>query len=293
MLGLAGWTQHHGVHLLTLYPPGGGGRIRVYERLRPLLRASQVVARVLEDDPAYRIARLGRAVPLVTSEGELGAWVSLDGTREGVRVRREIAMIFADELVVAFDILCIDQTKWDTLDVAARELVVSHQLGLGIRRRRFIYTPPPGWTPLARGLVGYFYPPEFPRDPSLLVVYPANPAQEIAWDPTPAQLIDELGEGLTTRERVVEQPLSSISGMIARHITIVGTARSSQQRVVRHVIAQHAAPYLYVARLDSPESDDGSVPDVLAAVARSIVPLPGAEPRLIPRSSTAYDYLVD
>lgn len=293
MLGLAGWTQHHGVHLLTLYPPGGGGRIRVYERLRPLLPASQVVARVLEDDPSYRIAKLGRAIPVVTSEGELGAWVSIDGTREGTRVRREIAMIFADELVVAFDVLCIDQTKWDTLDVTARNLVVSHQLGLGVRRRRFIYTPPPGWTSLARGLVAYFYPPGFPRDPSLLVIYPATPSPEIAWDPTPAQLIDELGEGFETREQVVDRPFSIISGTTARHVTMVGTTRSSQQRVVRHVIVQYAAPYLYVARLDSSVPDDGSVPGVLAAVARSIVPLPRPEPRLIPRPSTAYDYLVE
>src|SRR4029077_16211422 len=108
MVGGKPWIQHHGVHLVTLYPPGGGGRIRIYERLRPVLRASQVVARVLADDPVYRAGSIGRAVPLVTNEGEHGAWVALDGTRDGGHVERAIAMIFGDELTVAFDILAVD-----------------------------------------------------------------------------------------------------------------------------------------------------------------------------------------
>lgn len=289
MVGPSPWTEHHGVHLATRYPPRGGGRIRVYERLHPVMPASQVVARVLADDPAYRIARVGRATPLVTSEGEHGAWVAVDGMRDGAWVRRAIGMIFADDFVVAFDVLAVNPERWDELDLAARELVVSYELGLGVRRRRYIYTPPPGWTSLARGLVGYFYPPGFPRDPTLLVAYPATPASELA----SPRLREELADGITSTQGVTDRAFFVLDGMEARHFAITGTTERSQQAVARHAIALYGAPYLYVVRIDRPQPDDGSVPEALANVVKSIVPVPPSEPRVIPRGSVALDHWID
>ena len=293
MLGRSDWIQHHGVHLLTLYPPGGGARIRVYERLRPLLRASQVLSRVLGDDPPFRIARLGRAEPLITSEGEHGAWVSLEGTRDGVWVRRAVGMIFTDEFVVAVDALATQPERWDEIDLAARDIVASTELGLGVRRRRYVYTSPPGWTALARGLVGYFYPPDFPHNPSLLAVHPASPVQGFAWDPEPARLLVELTEAMDSPERVDTRAYFTPTGLEGKHYVLAGAARRSRQRIVRHAIVLHRAPYVYAVRLDEPRGDDSSAPEVLAAVARSIVPVPDVAPRIIPRSSAAFGHWAD
>ncbi len=290
-MGLDAWPQHHGLHLLTLYPPAGGGRIRVYERLRPVLRASQVVQRVLDDDPAYRLGGVSRAQPFVTSDGEHGAWIDLQGTRDEASVRRAIAIIFADEFVVAFDILAIQLERWDELELTARELVVAHELGLGIRRRRYLYTPPPGWTGLARGLVGYFYPPGFPNDRAFLVVQPAIPVPEV-----PDGLGAELGDGLAPSGTPIDRAIEGVEGLHARHVVLAGTALRSHQPLVRHAIIQHAPPYLYVMRLDHPGvADDDEVPAVLAATARSIVPVPNPGARVIPRPGTAvlFDHWAD
>ncbi len=293
---LAGWVQHHGANLVTLYPPGGGGRIRIFERLRPLQRASQVIARVLATDPGFKTTQVGKATPLTTSEGELGLWIDLQGNREGAAVRRGIAMIFADEFVVAFDVLAIEPTVWDTVDTAARRLVAGHQLGLGIRQRRFIYTPPAGWTSLARGLVAYHYPPDFPRDPSLLVVHPAIPAPELSWDPPPRALIEELTDGFD-RHDLVDRPHPMLGGSTARHLIVTGQAARAPTQVVRHAVVQYAAPYLYVARYDQPASAAASeeLPSVLASVVQSMVPVPDAQPRVIPRASasTVLDHWAD
>lgn len=295
MTGLAGWVQHHGQHLLTLYPPRGGGRIRIYERLRPLRRASEVVASVLRDDPPFRITRLGPATPLTTSEGEHGAWVELDGARDGVAVRRAIAMIFADEFVVAFDVLGIDPGSWDELDLAARDLVTAYQLGLGVRPRRFLYEPPAGWTPLARGLHAYFYPPGFPGDPALLVVHPATPAPapEAGAEAISPRLLEDLTDGLTAPHRVAERPLPLAGGVVARHLALTGTAARSRQAIARHAVVLSLAPYLYVARLDRPPPDAGELPPVLEALARSIVPVPAAAARVIHRPTVAFDHWLD
>ena len=82
------WVQHFGSNLVTAYPPGGGGRFRYHERLRPQPSFSAIVSRMLASDPDFTVHHVGELLRLVTAEGEYGAWVKIDGLREGSRAVR-------------------------------------------------------------------------------------------------------------------------------------------------------------------------------------------------------------
>ncbi len=86
------WVQQFGANLITAYPEAGGGRFRYYERLRPQPSFSAIVNRMLASDPDFKVHQVGEMLRIVTAEGEYGAWVKIEGWREGTRARRYIGV---------------------------------------------------------------------------------------------------------------------------------------------------------------------------------------------------------
>jgi hypothetical protein len=243
-----GWIGHHGVHMVTLYPPGGGGRIRFLDR-RPLMRVAEVVAHVLALDLAFVLTSHGVVTPMITDEGEHGAWITIRGMRDSSAVLRHVGAVFGDQVTAIFDTLVVAPDRSELLESTARRLQQGLSLALGVRRRWFGYTPPVGWTAVPNGLITRWYPPEYPREQTELVVLPAEPSG-LDGD----AVIGEMARGT---ESVVEaqQGLSGRYWSYNRH----------------HVAVFVAAPYVYSLRM---ATDTAERQAVFEQVVRSVMPVP-------------------
>ena len=159
----ADWQISQGADVTTALAPDGT-RFRYYERLRPMPSFAQIVALALGNDPEFAVREVGVTEPLRTAEGELGAWVAI----EGRDARRIIAAVFVDEFAAALDVVGTAD-----FEPGARELVLGLRFGLARRPRRFWYEPPPGWQALPSGLTATWYPSDYPRVDAKIVVPPA------------------------------------------------------------------------------------------------------------------------
>lgn len=273
----AGWTQHHGAHLVSLYPPGGGARIRFYERLRPVLRFSQVIEAVLSRDPLFRVSAIRDVQTAITSEGEYGAWARVHGTREGIATVRFIGAVFGDEFVAALDAFVLIAARVSAIEQIARDLLLQSRFALGTRRRRFVYQPPVGWRALQSGLVSNWYPPDFPRNRANLVVMPAEPTVRAAHEliDVVRLLAEERELGGTLDGTVEDAELRSWSGLVGRRCAFT-VRRGERGELHRRELAAFAVgPHAYLLRMESlvPERT-AEHHQIFVDTARTVVSLP-------------------
>src|SRR5262249_51095038 len=267
------WKRAAGEHMLVLTPPRGDGRIRLYAQLAPR-RFRGVVAEVLRLDPGFVASGPGEAQRAVTREGEYGAWLELSGTYAGRPARRWIGAVFLDFFVAAIDGLSLDGAADAEIGEWARAMFEGATFGAGPRRRRYVYAPPPGWQALPTGLIATWYPPEYPRHRSQIVVYPAEPSRRAVPAVFHTLLEDEERRGFARLGPVSMESFASplLSGY---HYAFAGSWPEDQHVVYRHATVLSDSRYYYVARLESAvaervEADAGR----LRALASPIEPLP-------------------
>ncbi len=288
------WIRHHGANLVTLYPPDGGGRIRVFERVRPLVRMSAIVTFVLERDPAFRMRGVRDASALTTTEGEHAAWVAITGTRDDAASARFVGAVFGDDFALVLDALVVAPARAALIEATAREVLRGASLGLGTRRRRYRYSPPAGWRGLPSGLVAHWYPPGFPGDAASIAVAPAEASSE---DPTAVfegMVASERARGHELDGKILESGLVTDGGLRGRHWSFAVRARAGVSH--RELAAFSAAPYLYSLRMESAGAHHDAHRAIFAAVARSVqpVPTPGeGHAGLAAPSSDLFAYLLD
>ncbi len=270
-----GWTQHFGAHLITLYPPEGGGRIRFYERIRPVQKSSQILRFVLDRDPAFRVSSVSDPLEVVTAEGEYGVWVRVNGSREGASAVHFVGAVFTDEFAAALDTLVVLKDKMAMLEATSRELLGSMTLGLGgRRRRRFLYDPPGGWQAIPSGLVANWYPPDFPANNTNIVVYPAEPSER---PPSAIDnfLADEKHRGFELHGPIEDIALKSDGGLSGRRWRFAGHKKGRDGLLYRDFVSLFSAPYAYQMRMETFDSERLSENrEIFAAVARSAMPIP-------------------
>jgi hypothetical protein len=286
----AGWRQSFGANLLVLRPPDGGGRIRYYERLRPPRRLDAVLAYCLERDREYRLERVERPRRLITSEGEYAACLAATLRQaDGAAARRWVGAVFSDEFVAVVDALAIRPASFDLFERTSAELLEGVSLGLGVRRRRFLYAPPPGWQALPSGLVANWYPPDFPGNLTNIVVYPANPV-----DTAPQAIFEQVLEGeqqagLRLEGPVSSQPFAASGGLGGLYFELA--AQRGGRSFRRHMVVLAGGPYRYSMRLEC--FVPGRMEEqrsLFRALALSVERLPLAGERFVPpdsRSSAA------
>jgi hypothetical protein len=292
-----GWVRHHGVHLVTLYPPEGGGRIRCYERVRPLRRMSELVTFVVERDPAFRIAAVRDAAPLVTSEGEHGAWVRVVGTRDGAPSTRFVGAVFAEDFAAVIDALVVDPARTGRLEAIASELVLGLSLGLGVRRRRYLYQPPAGWRALPSGLVAHWYPPGFPSDPTTLAVAPAEPSSDGVSAVFEGFLASEVERGHALDGPYDDAELVTDAGLRGRRWSMAMRTAGPGEPSYRDLAAFAAPPYAYSMRMETGAGRLAEHRATFTAVARTIAPVPAPGERhamaLATPPADLFAYLLD
>jgi hypothetical protein len=267
----AGWRQSFGAHIVTLHPPTGGGRIRYHERL-PVRGLLATVRALVGADPSYRMETVGKSVPVVTEEGEHGVIVPLRGLHAGLPVARLLGIVMTDEVFAALDTLILLRTQLALLERVSRELLLGLSLGLGVRRRRFHYQPPPGWQAIPNGLVATWIPPGFPDDTTTIAVFPANPRGEAPAALMQALLRREAAAGFALDGDVEAWPFASDEGLEGQRFHFAG-ASPRHPRVEHDVVIYAAGAYRYVLRLETARPSEAHS-ETFLALARSAEPVP-------------------
>src|SRR5262249_52340514 len=120
--------------------------------------------------------------------------------------------------------------------------------GAAPRRRRYLYAPPPGWQALPTGLIATWYPPEYPRHRSQIVVYPAEPSRRAVPPVSPPLPEAEERRGFARWGPVSVESFASplLSGS---PYAFAGSWPEDKQVVYRHATVLSDSRHYYVARL--------------------------------------------
>ncbi len=191
------WVQQFGMNLVTAFPPELGARFRYHERLRPQPSFSTIVERSLASDPDFTVLQVGDMERIVTIEGEYGAWVRIDGRREGRTAVRFIGAVFVDEFASVLEAIAILPEHFAHVSQISLDLVRRTQHQMSARPRRFFYVPPLDWQPVLSGPSTNWYPLDFPNERTTIAV-PAT--TNIA------------GRGKQAREEMVARLQSGLQG---------------------------------------------------------------------------------
>jgi hypothetical protein len=267
------WAQHLGVHVVATVPPGGGGRFRAHERLRPQPSFASIVESILAADPDFHAHEIGETLRPITAEGEYAAWVKIAGHRDGRPARRFVGAVFLGDFATALDCLALVPEKFVELERQSLELLHASTFSMAVRPRAFPYAPPPGWHGIPSGMTASWYPLDYPRSFSTIVVPPATP---IDGDEAAAveQAMADTGAGITV-DGTAREAIVSTMGVRGTYLRVTG---HRQAMVLHRELAAFAVfPFLYQMRLETAHADRlPALGELLRAVAASFQTLPTA-----------------
>ena len=269
---IPGWVCDFRQSGLILIPPEGPGRgaIRYHEQRRPLRRIGDVVAGLTTPD-AYEHGAVGPVERFQTVEGEHAALVTIAGRVEDRAVERTVGMVVTGDAYSLTVGLALEPDEFPRFRAHVRELVERDTFMLGVRRRCFVYAPPPGWHAIRpTALHVKWLPVDYPRDRAALDVYPALPV------PDGERSFAEAFVRLHAHGAEVDacDPVSTpwLSG---------GMWRVPSGELEQHVVVLEDDRYIYPVVLELP-ADRRDELETLRRVIDSIEPLPrpaGAAPR--------------
>jgi hypothetical protein len=250
-----GWSSVVRNGGITLTPPEGAhcGAIRYEERLRPLLPVRALIAEAQARDPSFRTTAVRGPERLVTTEGEHAALVVLDGNLAGVGapVQRCIGYVFGDDFYARVAGLSLRADQFARFEDQVRKLVRGDQHFLGVRRRRFLFTPPAGYFGVERTFLhAYYYAPGFPREHAIICVYPAIPIGMWQADDLPRHLRPI--HGLAVED--ITGPFARSTASLGGETWELRGTLDDRQRVVRTLVVLHDDRYAYPLSLDAPAS---------------------------------------
>jgi hypothetical protein len=273
---LKGWQKVFSGESLTLYPPGGSqvGGIRYRERVRPMLRVSQIVEQMLARYPQFTSAQVGAMEMIITAEGEYGALVTIAGQVGGAPAQRDIGVVFGDDFYAMISALCVVPDRFAEFTQSVTTLVKLDSHALGVRRRRFLYEPPAGWQGLPRGFTTEWSPMDFPRDLSLIHIFPANPVNEPPQAVLDQMLAEDRGGGFVQEELKGPEPVRSDHGLAGQTWQIVGRF-GDKPKSIRNLIVYKDPRFLYSMRLETMQENlHAQHLALFQQVARSAHPIP-------------------
>lgn len=226
---LPGWKATRLADGLRLVPGGdeASGSITYRERLRPLRGIRELVLQ-------HAGGPIARMETLATVEGEY-AVVAAAGDAE-------LGFVLGDDFYALVHGVCRRAVERGRFAAAVRTLVENDSLGLGRRRRRFLYAPPPGWQAVARGHETHWLAPGFPGDPTVIVVLPANPTTLDPGQFVAERLRLEIAGGLVDVEVGTAEPVSR-AALPGVSVTIRG--RLDGAGVVREIVVLGDGVYAY------------------------------------------------
>ncbi len=283
---MQGWIAKRLADGAAYYPPEGArlGAITIRERRRPLERVRQIVEHDLGKMRETTLAsgEIEESEQLITGEGEHAALFRIAGVSkiDGAKIEYMHAFVFGDDCYDRFDAWCTDSTEFLSFRISIRDVVFAHRLGLGRDRvRRFFYDPPTGWQGLGRNFVTEWYPSDYPRRLSRIVVGPAAPEggsalnlQMLPFVRTAGFIVDrEVGPEVV----MSTYGLSGTMGTIYGHLPAATTPNPTEIKTVTFQDER----FTYRLRLETTAADSVAANEVFAAVYKSARPVPYAVSR--------------
>ena len=248
--------------------------LRYSEGSRPLLSAAAVVREVLSQQPEFTPTQNSQPELCLTAEGEYAALVRVAGRIDDRPAWHLIGAIYGEESMNVLDALIREPAALPSIAATVRNLLYGDRLGLGRRKRRFLYEPPPGWMPLSSGLLCTYYPPDYPRRPTTLVVHPAMPRDSAIEDVLTTFVAAYERRGFLVDALSEPQPVTSDFGLHGLAWSLAG-AFPAKPELICDLLVLADPRYLYALIAESgPASDRAELQRILPAVARSVRPLP-------------------
>jgi hypothetical protein len=253
------------------------GRIRVVHRVCPVRPVDEVFAPLLA--AAGPAATIERPAVIVTLEGEYAAIASVaDGARQ-----ETLGVIFGDEHMAQIHGLVTAPEQFRRFRAAVHKLTFGYTMGLGTNRwRRYYYTPPAGWTGVARGRDTLWISPRCPREYQIMKIFDARPPGDSLAARQGARLYETLPQ-----EFFVEPPIGPIEfetrgGL--RCQVIVFSGRVPNRPATIKAIEGTAADsrYIYPLRLECDEHLYAETMNTFERVIESIKTFPDRGPALDP-----------
>jgi hypothetical protein len=274
-----GWSVKYLADGLVLAHPDARDAARLWyrERVRPARRLGAILDEVLAASAGFVVGRVGPPERLVTLEGEHAALVTVSGTQDGAPAQRDVGVVFGDDFYAALGGLCLRPDLDGAMTQLVRDLIVRDQQVLGLRRRPFEYTPPPGWQPLARELAVEWHPPEFPNDRTVLKVHPAYPHAGGSMATTPQAIARMYGDhGIDVQEQQPPRAILNPAGLAGAAHALRVLPRN--ERVMqKEIVVLHDTRHRYVLELSSCVAERWAEHRAtLHAVVDSVIPIGGA-----------------
>jgi hypothetical protein len=277
----AGWSEERLGRSCILRPPlqksgesALRAEIRYSEAVRPVLPAAELVREVLSQQPEFTILASSPPELCITAEGEYAELVRVRGQLDDRPAWHLIGTVHGDESMTVLDVLVGDPAALTEMAQLWRTLIYNDRLGLGVRKRRFYFTPPPGWRQQPSGLGSRLVPPDYPRQPATLIVHPAVPRDSGEDAVLFALLRAYQSRGLLVDALSDAEPVTSDYGLHGKTWALRGSFPGRPE--LRCDVLVFADPrYLYALCLESgATANRADLQSILPAVARSVRPIP-------------------
>lgn len=272
-----GWSRRFLADSIVLYPPGGReqGAVRITERIRPLRPVQQILREVISrfEDP-WQVEHIGEVRPLVTLEGEHAALVKIDMRAQAVQAVVMLGIVFGDDFYATVEAMSFSAEQHGQFQHYTEHLTRHFHLGLGmLRRRRYLYTPPPGWQALARTHSVTWYPPDYPRLRALIRVFDAKPADTSQPMLQDRRLVEDLALGMGMRSDAPPAPVSSDYGLNGLLTVTTGQYEGGPTTIYAQV-ALVDTRFSYLLRLESSVADIVTSREIFAQLIKTVFPVP-------------------
>jgi len=264
LAALAGWNRRWLADGIVLAPPKRDGeRLSVRGNLRPLRRFASLVG-----DAGY---------------GELERFTTVEGEYAGIvvvtepAVTRVVAMVVGDDSYALVEGRTPDPTRAEWFRDLVRTVARFYPFGLGrLRRRRFVYRPPEGWSGVQRhGSVVWIHP-DYPRVPAKITVFDARPVEGFAPGAVDRLLFVDENPFATRDAQLPQTPAEARAGFAGTVVRETGRAADGTPMAVEKTLLRDER-YLYVAQLEMRIADRDECAPAFAELVRSIEPLPASE----------------
>lgn len=172
-----------------VHPEGADvARLLYRERMVPVRRVEVLTRTILAGWPALAFDVPGQIERLITDDGEHAAVVTVMAREHDVRVLCVLGFVVTDDFYSVVTATSRTPERFEAVVELVHDLVRRTDHGLGVRRRRFEYAPPPAFQPRQHSLLTEWLSPGYPADTTSIFVHPANPHRS---EPL-AELVDAL-----------------------------------------------------------------------------------------------------
>lgn len=207
---------------MMVHPEGPAvARLFYRERVAPVRRIAILASEILASWPAFVVERRGEIERMTTEDGEHAAVITVLGRDHGEVMQRMLGFVVTDDFYSTLASECAVPARFEEIAHVTRELLATDEHGLGVRRRRFEYTPPPRFQPRRRSLTTEWLAPDYPENDTTLWVHPASPRSDEALD----ALVARLATVPPTEAGFVVRPGTSIPTQPTRH-ALLGAAQA-------------------------------------------------------------------